>query len=114
MQSIWHASFAGLYNFTVAGASGGAGYLNATNTLGVGGRGAVISGTAALLKGQQLSIVVGQTGDSSLPSTPKLQTGGGGGGLSSCCSRTTPRCLWPRRGRCGEIMLMILRAVRAL
>jgi hypothetical protein len=68
----WTVPVSGTYKFTVAGASG----YNGTGVGGVG-RGAIVSGSVALTKGETITIAVGQVG--SAPRSANIYGGSGGG-----------------------------------
>lgn len=72
----WTVPVSGSYSFIVAGAKGG----DKPDYLNNGGNGIVITGTAALVAGEFIYIVVGQMGGQSLNTG---SSGGGGGGGAS-------------------------------
>ena len=81
---LWTVPATGLYSITTVGAGG------ANDTYGqVGGNGATITATYSLTRGQQLLLLVGQTGTGSNASQAAQYEGGGGGG-TFVASGTTP------------------------
>jgi hypothetical protein len=68
----WVVPISGVYKFTVAGASG----YNGTGSGGVG-RGAIVSGSVSLVKGETITIAVGQVGEA--PRSGTIYGGSGGG-----------------------------------
>jgi hypothetical protein len=68
----WTVPVSGTYKFTVAGASG----YNGTGVGGVG-RGAIVSGSVSLTKGETITIAVGQVG--AAPRSGTIYGGSGGG-----------------------------------
>ena len=68
----WTVPVSGVYEFTVAGASGYDG-----SGAGVAGRGAIVKGRLSLTKGEVITIAVGQTGEA--PATGGVYGGSGGG-----------------------------------
>lgn len=68
----WTVPVSGVYKFTVAGASG----YNGTGSGGVG-RGAIVSGSVSLTKGETITIAVGQVGEA--PRSGTIYGGSGGG-----------------------------------
>jgi len=68
----WTVPVSGLYNFNVRGASG----FNDSGS-GAVGRGAIVAGRVSLVKGEIITIVVGQVGNS--PSVGTTSGGAGGG-----------------------------------
>ena len=68
----WTVPVSGTYKFTVAGASG----YNGTGSGGVG-RGAIVSGSVTLTKGETITIAVGQVGEA--PRSGTIYGGSGGG-----------------------------------
>jgi len=77
---LWTVPETASYNITVAGASGGNNFASTTGN--IGGRGALLTTTVSLNKGQQISIVVGQRGQdrSNVNSSGFALNGASGGG----------------------------------
>ena len=77
MMTVFHPA----RSFTVSGATGGTVFLEAaTQPADLGGRPAVVSGTVALVAGQTLYLVVGQSAGINVDGEHVGQFGGGGGG----------------------------------
>jgi hypothetical protein len=87
----WTVPRSGIYRVTAWGAEGAVGtYDGGTHGVGLGGRGAKISGEFALAQGTVLKILVGQMGVAPGWGAYAHQPGGGGGGTFVATSTNTP------------------------
>lgn len=81
----WTVPATGSYTITAAGAGGG----TTPQSIAVGGRGAILSGTFNLTAGTVLQVVVGQAGIDAQPLAANSITDGGGGGGTFVVKKAT-------------------------